>query len=115
MALPSFTVTSKLAEGTQTTVLSVVRVINSLITNLQQIFSSLLNQVQLDSVILSGVALNAGSNTVPHTLGRTLTGWQVIRQSSQSSIWDAQDSNPNPSVNLALVCTQATTVSLLVF
>ena len=117
MAFPQFTVTSKVAEGDQTTQLSVIRVINSLITNLTQIFTTLLNKVQLDSIILSNIKLNVGMTIIPHTLGRTLTGWQIIGQTAPTTktICDNQLSNPNPQTNLILVADTAVTVNLLVF
>jgi hypothetical protein len=115
MSFPQFNVTTKLVEGAQTTLLSLIRGYNSLISNLQQIFTALLNKVQLDSVILNKVSLSVGQNVIPHTLGRTLTGWELIRQRGQASIWDSQDNNPNPGNYLLLMSSAAVSVDILVF
>jgi hypothetical protein len=115
MSIPQFTVTTKLAEGSQTTSLSIIRGYNSLITNLQQIFTAVLNKVQLDSVILTQIQLSKGQTTVPHTLGRTLTGWQIIRQRGEANIWDNQDNNPNAGSYLLLSSSAAVSVDIIVF
>jgi hypothetical protein len=118
MSFPAFTVTSKLTDNTTTTQSSIVRVINNLIINLQQIFTSLLNRVQLDTILLQGIQLNAGKPTIiPHTLGRTLTGWYIVGQSAATlkTIYDNQATNLNPTTNLILVSDTAITINLLVF
>jgi hypothetical protein len=115
VSLPQFTATTKLAEASTTPLLAVVRAFNALVTNLQQIFAGLLGKVQLDSVLLSGVVLAAGSNTIPHTLGRTLTGWKLTRLSAEALIWDAQATNNNPGTYLVLVASEPCTVSIEVF
>ena len=116
MSLPAFTVTTKLSENNQTTSLSIIRAFNNLITNLQQIFTAILNQPQLDSVILTNVQLNGGSVTnIPSTLGRTLTGWVIIRQRSPAFIYDTQDGNSNPNNYLQLVASSAVSVDIMVF
>jgi hypothetical protein len=116
ISLPQFTTTNKLSDNTSTTISSVVRSYNSLITNLTQIFTSLLQKVQLDSVILQSIPLNAGSVTIiPHTLGRTLSGWQIVRLRGLAVIYDSQDQNPNPQTYLQLVSTDPVVVDILVF
>lgn len=115
MSLPQFTATSKLAENASTEVPAVVRAFNALVANLQQIFTSLLARVQLDSVLLDGVELVTGPNTVPHTLGRTLTGWSITRLNAAASVYDTQASNPDPHTYLVLVASAPCTVSLEVF
>src|SRR5580693_6773216 len=105
MSLPQFTATTKLAETASTPLLAVVRAFNALVTSLQSIFTSLLGKVQLDSVILQNVSLVSGSNTIPHTLGRTLTGWSVIRIDSLSGIFETP--SPDPSTYLVLFASDA--------
>lgn len=114
MSFPQFTVTGKLAESSST-ILSVIRLVNNLLTNLQNIFQSLLNKVQLDSLILTNVQLKTGATTISHTLGRTLTGWQIIRQRAQANIWDDQDNNPSPTIYLRLMASAPVVVDILVF
>lgn len=117
LSLPSFTATAKLSEGTDPKAMPVatVRAFNALVTNLQMIFTYLLGRVQLDSVLLAGVELVTGPNTVPHTLGRTLTGWKVTRLNAAAAVYDAQGSNPDPGTYLVLVASAPCTVSLEVF
>ena len=117
MSLPQFTTTTKLSENTNTTVLAVIRAYNSLITNLQQIFSSLLKKTQLDSIVLTNIQLSAGINVIPHTLGRTLSGWSLVRQRGIAPlVYDEQDSTTyNTSTYLVLNSSAAVIVDVLVF
>jgi hypothetical protein len=115
VSLPAFTATTKLTDSPATSASTIVRAFNALVTNLQQIFTSLLQQVQLNSVLLANVELTTGSNIVPHTLGRTLTGWKVTRQNAAASIYDAQATNDAPQTYLVLVASAPCTVSLEVF
>ena len=115
MSLPQFTV-QQVSSGNQTTTPALVRVLNSLIQNLSSIFSSLLQQVQLDSIVLSNTAVNTGINLIPHTLGRTLTGWQVIRQNAVANFYDQQTTTTyNTGTYLVLVSSAPCVISLLVF
>lgn len=115
MSLPQFTATTKLAESSATPLLAVVRAFNALVANLQQVFTSLTGKVQLDSVVLQGVPLSAGTNTIPHTLGRTLTGWTTVRMNALVVLYDAQAANPDPSTYLVLIANAPCVVSLEVF
>lgn len=115
MSLPQFTATLKLAETAATPLLAVVRAFNGLVTNLQGVFSGLLGRVQLDSVVLQGISLATGPNTIPHTLGRTLTGWSLVRLDAAAMVYDAQVSNPDPQTYLVLVASAPCTVALEVF
>lgn len=114
MTLPAFTATQKLTDKKDTTISSVVRAVNTLVDNLQQIFTSLLGRVQLDSVLLQGIALTVGTNTIPHTLGRTLTGWTIVNISGAAQIYAPQPQAMAGSY-LTLTCNSNVTVSLLVF
>lgn len=114
MSLPQFTTTTKVADNKNATPQTLVRVFNSLISNLNHIFTALLKKVQLDSVILTNQTIS-GVTTLPHTLGRTLSGWQIIRQRSPGLIWDNQDTNTDPGTYLVLKSTEAVVVDLLVF
>lgn len=113
MSLPQFTSTRKLAESSSAS--AIASAFNALVSNLQSIFTYLLGRVQLDSVILKGVSLSTGDNVVPHTLGRTLTGWSVVRLDAAVAVWDAQLTSPDPATYLILVASGPCTVSLEVF
>lgn len=115
MSLPQFTATTKLADSSDTKVASVVRAFNTLIDNLQQIFTSLTKKVQLDSVLLPSISLSTGSNTIPHTLGRTLTGWKITRIDAAAIVYDMQTANTDPQTYLVLFTSGPATVSIEVF
>lgn len=115
VSFPQFTATSLLTDAKTTTPQAIVRVVNALVTNLQQIFTSLLQRVQLDTVLMQGVVLKSGFNAVPHTLGRTLTGWSLVGINAAATIYDTQAVNPSPGAFLYLMASAPCTVSLLVF
>jgi hypothetical protein len=116
MSLIQFTSNTKLADNGNTTIGQIVRLFNGLISNLNAIFQQLLKQVQLDSVILPNIVLKVGDNVIPHSLNRTLTGWQVIRQNAASQFFDKQTTTTyDTSTYLILNSSVACTVSLLVF
>ncbi len=79
------------------------------------ILNPFLSNPSLASVILPNVSLINGNNTINHMLGRALTGWRVIRISGSSSLYDEQDSNPQPDLTLLLHSSAAVVVTLEVF
>jgi hypothetical protein len=97
------------------------RLINELQSNILSSLNNLQAQINAQAlpfnggVILKGVALLVGLNTIPTTLAKKLTGWSIIRQRAQSSIWDSQDINPTPSTTLILNSSAAVNVDLFVF
>ena len=95
---------------------NLLRVINSLQQAIDESLSPMVSKFQNDSTILQSVVLEVGkTNVIAHKLGRKLTGWQIIRQRSQASVWDSQDSNGSPSLTLYLHTSDPVTVDLLVF
>lgn len=88
----------------------VVRVVNQVQSQLQEVLGS----VTSVPVTLTGVALLAGSNMIPTTLGAPLNGWRIIRQRSASDIYDVQDVNTNPQY-LQLIASAPVVVDLEVF
>lgn len=67
------------------------------------------------AILLKNVTLATGSNTVSHTLGRTLQGWWPVRIRASATLYDKQDSNPIPSKTLVLVASAPVVLDLLVF
>lgn len=115
MSLPQFQF-KQVADNTVTTLSSLVRVINDLFSNLNQIFTALLKKVQLDSSILQNVSLQVGTNTIPHGLGRTLSGWKPVRLRNISpQLYDLQDTSPAPETYLYLVSNVAAVIDIEVF
>lgn len=113
MSFPAFTAGRKLSDK-GATISSLVTAYNALVSNLESIFTSLTTRVQLDSVLLQGIVLQPGSNTIPHTLGRTLTGWSVVNANGAAQIYASQPQAMAVSY-LTLVSNAPVTVSLLVF
>ena len=66
-------------------------------------------------VLLSDVALLAGTNVINHTLGAKLRGYIVVMNSASATFYDSQNTNPTPALTLILNASAKTTVSLLVF
>lgn len=84
-------------------------------TRWKAILDVLLGNPSLNSQILDNVALANGTTTVNHGLGRTLTGWRVIRINGAATIYDKQDTNSMPDLTLILTSSAAVIVSLEVF
>lgn len=86
---------------------------------MQTLWASLINPVinraQNNSVIIEKLSLASGDNTIPHTLNRALRGWNIVRIRAAATIYDKQDSNGNPTVNLVLNASTAVTIDLEVF
>lgn len=87
---------------------------------LQSSWSSILNPVITNvinsGVLLSGVVLSIGNNTINHKLGRKLTGWYVVRmRNNHANIYDLQDSNNLSDKTLILNSDAAVSVDLVVF
>ena len=114
MSIPQFT-PQVVSENTTTTVQQLVRVLNKLSANLDQIFTYLKTKNQLDTIQLTNISLIVGTNQIPHTLGKTLTGWYITRLRSYANIYDTQDNNSNKKTYLQLVSDAETVVDILVF
>ena len=91
------------------------RLINQLQQNISQAVNPVLALPLTKGLTLANVQLTAGTNNVPHTLGRTLQGWFVTRIRSSATIYDAQDSNTSPNKILVLVASADVTVDLFVY
>lgn len=81
----------------------------------KSILDELLGNPSLDSSILKGVSLSSGANVINHKLGRKLQGWKVVRQRASATLYDTQDSNPNPQLTLFLTASGAVVVDLEIF
>jgi hypothetical protein len=113
LALPQFI---KQIVSSNSTSTQLVKVLDSLINNLNDIFTAILKKEQLDSVILQQVNIVVGLNQIPHTLGRTLTGWKVTRiRNGYCMLYDVQENNPSTDRYLYLISANAGTVDLEVF
>lgn len=81
----------------------------------QQALQPLLRNPVTNGIILEKVSLLTGSNTIQHKLGRKLQGWVIVRISAAAAIYDTQDTNPDPQINLVLVSSAPATVNIYVF
>lgn len=63
-----------------------------------------------------GIFLKAGmTNIVNHTLGRNLIGWIVTTSRAAAVIYDTQELNTTPNLNLQLITSADVLVQLYVF
>lgn len=86
---------------------------------LQTTWASQLNPL-LAAALLNGqvvklVNLGVGTTQINHGLQRKLQGYFIVRQRGPANIYDTQDSNPNPTLTLALVSSAAVSVDIYVF
>lgn len=86
---------------------------------MQSSWSSQINPVlarpSINSSILKNVLLVTGSNTINHLLQKPLQGWKIVRQRALASIYDNQDSNPQPSLTLVLISSANVSCDIEVF
>lgn len=67
-------------------------------------------------VIINGISLVIGDNTINHTLGRKLQGWVVVgMHNAFSQIFDKQSTNQMSNLTLILNSSAITKIDLLVF
>lgn len=83
---------------------------------MQKQWMSQLNPLLLVSItqgsLLTGINLISGSNTFNHYLGKQMTGWFIVDQDSEASIFR---SNPLNSQTLTLTSDAIVTISLWIF
>lgn len=91
------------------------RLFNQFQSDLQKAIGPVFNCPLLYGTALTGVVLAIGANTIPHKLNRTLQGWFPIRMRAATSLYDSQDTNPDPTQTLVLNSSAVVTVDLWVF
>ena|SRR6185312_11145768 len=91
------------------------RNINQLQQNVSTALKPMTSNIQTQGIILQGVPLKSGSNTINTGLNRNLSGWQIIRKRADADIHDDQDNNPNQKQTLILVSSADVSVDLYVF
>lgn len=91
------------------------RIINMIQDNVANILEPLSNIPLNSGQILQSVRLVSGSNNVPHKLERKPLGWFIVRQRSAGTVYDTQDTNPNPQTFLRLQASATIIVDLFVF
>jgi len=91
------------------------RQVNQFQQALKQALQPLTSQPQSEGIILTQVALVAGTNTIPTMINRKLQGWSLVRVRAASTVYDTQDSNPNPFQTLVLVASAPVVVDIFVF
>jgi len=92
-----------------------LRVINQLQDNIKTTTDPLTVNIQNDSTILTSISLATGSNIINHTLGRTLSGYNIVRQRALANIYDNQDHNKSPNLTLILISSAPVVIDLEVF
>ncbi len=91
------------------------RSLSLLMTNWPRVLDPLLDSPIATPILLQDVVLIAGQTVIDHKLGKKLTGWEIVRQRGDASVWDNQDGNPLPDKNLWLMASSGVSVDLLVF
>lgn len=67
----------------------------------------------MSGVLLEGVSLTSGANTIEHKLGREIRGWFVVRIQAATATYPVETASD--SANLSLTIGANATVSLWVF
>ena len=91
------------------------RILNMIQDNIANIVEPIASSPILDNVILEKVSLKTGSNSVVHKLNRKVIGWFIIRQRSAGTVYDTQDTNPDPQIYLRLTASANIVVDLYIF
>lgn len=102
--LPNFSVISTPDQSLQLVQQQLVRTLNP-------VFAT----PTLGGNLLTNQSLGIGTNSINHGLGRTLNGWQIVRQRAEARIWDSQDNNKTPTLTLSLNSDSIVSVDLYVF
>lgn len=94
---------------------NLLRIINSLQTNIENSVGSMTVKTQNDSLIINNISLTTGANLVSHGLGKNLVGWKLVRIRGDARVWDDQDNNASPNLTLKLQSSANVVVDLEVF
>lgn len=93
--------------------------INTVQDNVAVAVGQVLGRDTLDAVVLVKQKLNpSGINYVGHHLGRKLNGWSVVRTHGTGTyvnVWDVQDANKTPHLQLYLMASATGTFDIEVF
>ena len=93
-----------------------LRIINTIQTNIAASLDPLIKNTQNDSIQLKNIELIAGQiNIVNHKLNRILNGWKIVRIRGSATVYDEQDSNLSQNLTLWLHTTDNVVVDLEVF
>jgi hypothetical protein len=88
--------------------------VDTALEHVHQAITRLSSAPLLDAQIIDGLSVAANTVRVPHTLGRPLRGWMVIRDKVDAKIYEAA-SQPTPKTDLYLSSTGTGNFSILVF
>ena len=91
------------------------REINQIQSNVAEILEPTSANTLIPGYVLPSVVLVSGDNNVNHKLNRTLIGWFIVRKRGTATIYDKQDTNPQPALNLILNSSGGETVDIYVF
>jgi hypothetical protein len=69
----------------------------------------------IEGIVLKQISLTGSGNVVPTLINRTLQGWFLVRNRTNSVVWDSQDTNVNATQTLILNTTAATIVDIFVY
>lgn len=83
--------------------------------NLADFVQPLVRNPLLDGVLLEGVSLAAGTNTVAHGLGRAPRGVLPLLGNADARVWLSATPSAAPAGSVRLDASAAVTLSLFVF
>lgn len=67
------------------------RVLDQVQDNISIVLNPIATSPSLQRILLGSVSLVMGMNSVPHTLGRALMGWTVVRLRAEMLVWETKD------------------------
>lgn len=91
------------------------REVNQLQSNIISSLQPLTQNPLVSGRIVKQVSLKNGTNTINHGLNRTLIGWFLVRKRGNANIYDNQDNNKTPEINLILISSADVDVDIYVF
>lgn len=91
------------------------RILGQIQDNVARVVDPLQKVPLNQGLLLENVALLSGDNVINHRLGRALIGWFITRQRSSAAVYDKQDLNRTPNLNLVLNASADVNIDLWVF
>lgn len=91
------------------------RNMNQLQSYTQQALNPILKNPLVYGNIVKSFVLQVGTNVINHGLGHALQGWSIVRLRAKASIYDEQDSNPNPDKTLILISDAVASIDVYCF
>ena len=90
--------------------------VNLMTDSLEKTLTPVFDNPLMGWQLLKNIALEVGTNSITHKLGRKLVGWFITRQRGvASAFFDEQDTNLLPNLTLALNSSAIVVVDIYVY